>query len=469
MGAMSLQTDDDIENKKIAEFSRSVSWTRFWNGQKYSDSRKCDGIWGNNQPPEGTQDGACVSVGENGLWKITSCKELLPFVCKKPACINGTSDCGNGKCINTKWFCDGINDCSNNLDEMNCANRCSFYKTGASGTITQGSYKPNADCFWTVEGPVGTQLKLTFTTVRTEKDRDIIEVWGGSKSLKTSTKLTTLSGDSDNRDVYSFNNFLIVRFRSDATVESSGFVATWRSDVAELSRTVQDIAASDNWQSLSSPFYPSTPPYGFSRHWLITTDADSILTLEIFEVDLMSDWELLIYDGDSYMEQPVTIRMSSGLRSPPIYISSSNKIRVVLKGIKIISGNGINMRVKKGCDVQIQKNAGEIYSPGYLKNKYPTSIDCSWMLKAPDADKRPILLNLVEFSLAADEKDVVKVYNGQDTSSPAIHEGDGFKGDLTNAMKSVAGGDTVHLTFTSSLIQADGRFKIEFSIGKPVI
>ncbi|XP_041364081.1 cubilin-like [Gigantopelta aegis] len=347
LGTMSLKIDDDIENKKIAEFARNVSWTRFWNGQKYSDSTKCDGIWGNNQPPEGTQDGACVSVGENGLWKVTSCKELLPFVCKKPACINGTSDCGNGKCINTKWFCDGINDCSNNLDEMNCANRCSFYKTGASGTITQGSYKPNADCFWTIEGPVGTQLKLTFTRVRTEKDRDIIEVWGGSKSLKSSTKLTTLSGDSDNRVVYSFNNFLIIRFRSDATVESSGFVATWRSDVAELSRTVQDIAASDNWQSLSSPFYPSTPPYGFSRHWLITTEADSILTLEILEVDLNSDWELLIYDGDSYMEQPVTIKMSSDLRSPPIYISSSNKIRVVLKGIKIMSGKGINMRVKK--------------------------------------------------------------------------------------------------------------------------
>ena len=32
--------------------------------------------------------------------------------------------------------------------------------------------------------------------------------------------------------------------------------------------------------------------------------------------------------------------------------------------------------------------------------------------------------------------------------------------------KSVTGGDTVHVTFTSSLIQDQGHFKIEFSIGK---
>ena len=32
--------------------------------------------------------------------------------------------------------------------------------------------------------------------------------------------------------------------------------------------------------------------------------------------------------------------------------------------------------------------------------------------------------------------------------------------------KSVTGGDTVHVTFTSSLIQDQGLFKIEFSIGK---
>ncbi|XP_041364069.1 snaclec 4-like [Gigantopelta aegis] len=38
LGTMSLKIDDDIENKKVAEFARNVSWTRFWNGHKYSES-----------------------------------------------------------------------------------------------------------------------------------------------------------------------------------------------------------------------------------------------------------------------------------------------------------------------------------------------------------------------------------------------------------------------------------------------
>ena len=52
-------------------------------------------------------------------------------------------------------------------------------------------------------------------------------------------------------------------------------------DVPELSRTVKKIVASDAWQSLSSPFYPNSPPYSFFRHWLVTTDAGSIITLEV--------------------------------------------------------------------------------------------------------------------------------------------------------------------------------------------
>ena len=62
-----------------------------------------------------------------------------------------------------------------------------------------------------------------------------------------------------------------------------------------------------------------------------------------------------------------------------------------------------------GCNVEIRQSAGEIYSPGFYTKKYPTSISCSWTLYAPDTDKRPILLKLVKFALAADKKDVVKV------------------------------------------------------------
>ena len=65
-------------------------------------------------------------------------------------------------------------------------------------------------------------------------------------------------------------------------------------------------------------------------------------------MDLQSDWELLIYDSDSYMDEPVKIRSSSDIQSPPIYMSSSNNLRVILRGMKIISGKGISMRVKKG-------------------------------------------------------------------------------------------------------------------------
>lgn len=65
----------------------------------------------------------------------------------------------------------------------------------------------------------------------TEKDRDVVEVWSGGRSISTSNLLNRYSGDRSSSPpvVYSNNNFLILRFYSDSAKHLAGFEAIWSS------------------------------------------------------------------------------------------------------------------------------------------------------------------------------------------------------------------------------------------------
>ena len=64
--------------------------------------------------------------------------------------------------------------------------------------------------------------------MNTEKNKDIVDIYQGGSTLATSDYVTSLSGfiTEDQRTYISPNNFMIVRFTSDKSVEKTGFKAT---------------------------------------------------------------------------------------------------------------------------------------------------------------------------------------------------------------------------------------------------
>ena len=124
------------------------------------------GHWAEDQPD--VVKGKCVRsvLKEDGgqHWELTTCEELLPFMCRIPACPKGTFHCSNGKCVNDEFVCDGEDDCGDNSDELNCPERCHFH-VESSGDIIESNNHPNkynafSDCKWTLEGPRGTNIVL---------------------------------------------------------------------------------------------------------------------------------------------------------------------------------------------------------------------------------------------------------------------------------------------------------------------
>ena len=74
---------------------------------------------------------------------------MKSFVSDVKVCQSDEFQCENGECINSRWFCDGVPDCSDNSDEDDCSSKTS--------TITS-STTPN---------PFTTTTKITTTTETT--------------------------------------------------------------------------------------------------------------------------------------------------------------------------------------------------------------------------------------------------------------------------------------------------------------
>ncbi|XP_048248760.1 uncharacterized protein LOC124126022 isoform X2 [Haliotis rufescens] len=459
---MPLEIHDEVENKALVDMA--ADWDMFWVGEKINDS--CKGYWEVNEPPASVRAGDCAAVQKNGRWKVVPCQRRLPFFCKNPSCLEGSFDCGRGSCLNNKWKCDGISDCDNNRDEMNCSSKCTFTNTGTSGSINYFSgYANNAYCMWTIISPPGTQIGVTFRSVRLEDKVDLLEVRVGGHTIQDTRVLETLTGSLDNKVIYSTNNMMLLRLTSDSSVTNFGFDLTWSSSTSALSTDVRPITAGSSWTDLTSPFFPSTPPSGFRLEWLVSSSDNTIVTLMVEEVDLAPDWMLMVYNGEGYDDTLLMASRRADLSSPAIYFSTASKIRIILKGKDTSGGgSGIKLRVKNGCNVDIRAASGTVTSPGFSRKRYPTSLTCSWKIQAPSDANRNLMVKFLYLVLETVGKDLIEIYNGSNASAGFLHTGSGYTGDLTSSLPSVNGGNTLYIRFKSSLIQDKGGFQFEFSI-----
>ncbi|PAV81139.1 hypothetical protein WR25_22383 [Diploscapter pachys] len=387
------------------------------------------GFWAEHEPNH--LNGSCTLarlVKNDLVWRLSVCNALKPFVCERPACVKGSFFCSSGGCIDESRHCNGKIDCEDSSDELNCpASRgdtsCLQYSKGESGQIQSmnypSSYRPNSNCRYVIEGPINSRIQLIFDFFETEPLTDILTVMDGGPAENSTIVLAHLSGSkSDKLSFTSSTNMMIIKFRSDASVQTRGFNAHWRAVPFSCGG---QLTAQAYGQTLTSPGFPQNYPNGAECGWTIETNKGQPISLIIEEFSMAPDDYLWIYDGPS-PASPVLARLSDNKTVHEVIISTSSSVYLYLQTDSARNFRGFSISYKRGCDIALRQSYGHVVSPGNLKIPYPHNVKCTFTVELPEGlEDQPITLERNRFDLGPD--DYLKVFEGS-TKGKALHEGD---------------------------------------------
>jgi len=334
-----------------------------------------------------------------------------------------------------------------------------------------GKYRPLADCKWTLEGPVGTSIVLQFTEFDTERTFDTVQILAGGRTEDASVTLATLSGKQNLSQQFftSASNFMIIRFRSDATVEKAGFRASWKTEPLNCGG---HIKALPQGQELVSPGYPAAYPGGLECLFVITSPLGKVVTLiiEDFDMEPLKDY-VLIRNGPEADAQKLAL-LTGRTEDNPTYIQSTEEAMYLYIHTDISdSRKGFRFRYSMGCNLMLEAANGTLSSPGYNLDDgeegfhYPNNLECDYHLRAPGGS--PLSLRFLDFQV--DDTDKVKLYDGSSSNGIQLHPVDGFHGKTVprlNSTLSANSGDML-IRFKSDALRTGRGWKLVFSADCP--
>ncbi|CAJ0600817.1 unnamed protein product [Cylicocyclus nassatus] len=402
------------------------------------------GFWKESHPDYKLGSCAMATLSRTELeWSLERCNILRPFICEMQACTKGSFFCASGGCVSDSRRCNGVDDCGDYSDELNCPAShadvaCLEYEKGESGKLSTpnypSSYRGNSNCRWVIEAPINNRIQLTFDYFETEEFVDIVTVLDGGPAENSTT-----------------------------AVQARGFQAHWRSVPFSCGGI---LTAQAYGQTFSSPQYPSEYPSGTECVWIVQAPKQQLITLSIEDVSLASDDALIIYDGSS-PTSAVLARLSGNSSNTEYLVTTQNNAYIYFLSNVRGKGRGFSIGYKRGCDVVIHQTWGSVLSPGSLRVPYPAGIECTYTMELPEEyNDQPLSVRFDRFDIAAD--DYVKVYEGS-TKGRALHEGSGFNNDQRPPQQLLSRLGRAQVVLKTNAVRNAMGFNATYSLNCPAL
>ena len=206
---------------------------------------------------------------------------------------------------------------------------------------------------------------MQFSKFDTEKVFDTVQILGGGRTEETAVNIATLSGSLEDMETTTFtsaSNFMIIKFRSDESVEKSGFHAYWSTSADQQSCSFDLNAepapqvfafrtASLNFtgssQVFASPGYDGTSQYagGLECLTVIRAPKGQIITLEIEDFDMEPGRDfVLIRDGEEPTAVELVTLTGRQTDNPQFVVSTGNSLYIYTRTDQADSRRGYRIK-----------------------------------------------------------------------------------------------------------------------------
>lgn len=189
-------------------------------------------------------------------------------------------------------------------------------------------------------------MLFQFSEFDTEKNFDTVQILGGGRTEETASSMASLSGSGDDkitdRIFVSASNFMVIKFRTDGSVEKRGFRASWRTEPQSCGG---DLVATPNAQIIASPNYPKEYPGGLECLHTISAPQGKVITLEIEDLDMEPGRDkVLVRDGGRPDDQVLAELTGTKDDNPRFVVSTGNQLYIYTTTDQADSRRGFRIR-----------------------------------------------------------------------------------------------------------------------------
>ncbi|KAF7287446.1 hypothetical protein GWI33_001415 [Rhynchophorus ferrugineus] len=305
------------------------------------------------------------------------------------------------------------------------ATGCGGILTGSMGSIMSPHYpepyNKNTICIWKILVSAGSKIQVIFGDLGLEENTncifDFVELYDG---YTLNSKVIGRYCKPYIHPIQSTGNKMLVKFKSDVTLESRGFHLQYTIICKNVLKGFSGV--------IESPNYPNEYLENQNCEWdIIVPNKNKInITFSHFSLEgrtnsCMYDYLEILYQSevlDSNENTFVQYGKYCAENNPGLITINSNHAKIRFISDNLLLGKGFRLEWQLfGCGGELTQSFGTLQTPNYPK-PYPANVHCNWIINVPIG--RGIGLFISELDVEKDNNcnyDYIEIYDGRDETN----------------------------------------------------